>query len=90
MSVTALASKLDPIDRRHLPPHCYLWSAVWWRVESQRACPRSTYSLQYSKNQLALYRDMIRRPEHYRRKPTNKTDWLWSELKSFNLGLDAL
>jgi hypothetical protein len=76
---------LDPVARRDKPPHCYLWSALWWRKEASRGYPCSERSRSYSRNQLQLFRDMLARPEHYRRKPKGTTDWQWMQI-----GLDAL
>lgn len=61
------------------PPECYLWRAFWWHMESNRGYPSSVASLQYGDNLLALRRDMLARPEHYRRKPQDVTDYQWSQ-----------
>lgn len=80
--IASPARSLDPVARRARPPHCYLWVSLWWEVESHRGYPSSKAPKGYSVNQLRLFRDMIRNPEHYRRKPADVTDWQWSGLKS--------
>lgn len=66
--------------RRTAPPESYRWNAVWWHLESKRRYPTMAEALQYSRNMLNLRRDMLARPEHYRQKPKNLTDWQWSGL----------
>jgi hypothetical protein len=62
-------------------PYGYYWSAVWWRLHAKEsAFPKDP--LRYARNQLALFRDMLRRPEHYAgaMRPSGMSDWLWSGL----------
>lgn len=62
-------------------PRCYYWAAVWWRLHAKESkAPRDP--LQYSRNLMSLYRDIERRPEHYksRRRPDGMSDWQWSGL----------
>ena len=73
------AIALDPVARREYPPYCYLRRSLWWQVESNRGYPSAADSLQYSRNQLLLYRDMLARPKHYGRKPADMTDYQWSQ-----------
>lgn len=61
-------------------PECYLWRAFWWHMESNRGYPSSAASLQYGNNLMDLRRDMLARPDHYRRKPAGMTDWLWMQI----------
>jgi hypothetical protein len=62
-------------------PRCYYWHAVWWRLHA-RESRNSAECLRFSRNQLSLYRDMVARPEHYRRaaRPDGCSDWKWSGL----------
>lgn len=60
-------------------PDCYYWSAVWWRLKAKES-KTPTEQLGYSRNQMALYRDMQQRPAHYTHKPCGLSDWLWSGL----------
>jgi hypothetical protein len=64
-------------------PHCYYWNAVWWRLHA-RESKNSAECVRFSRNQLALYRDMVARPEHYRKpsRPDSSTDWQWSGLRA--------
>ncbi|MGZ8220048.1 MAG: hypothetical protein ACXWT0_00220 [Methylobacter sp.] len=63
-------------------PRCYYWRAVWLRLHAKESAnPRE--QLQYSRNQMVLYRDIIeRRPEHYNswKRPNGMSDWQWSGL----------
>ena len=62
-------------------PRCYYWAAVWWRLHAKESkAPREP--LQYSRSQMALYRDIERRPEHYKSwmRPAGMSDWQWSGL----------
>ncbi len=62
-------------------PRCYYWAAVWWRLHAKESkAPREP--LQYSRSQMALYRDIEQRPEHYRswKRPQGMSDWQWSGL----------
>lgn len=64
-------------------PRCYYWNAIWWRLYAREsAVPHE--QLRYSRNQMALYRDIKLRPEHYAnpRRPHGMSDWLWSGLAS--------
>lgn len=45
-------------------PRRYYWSAVWWRLHARESA-EPAQPLQYSRNQMALYRDCLRRPHHY-------------------------
>lgn len=63
--------------RRDGVPRCYVWCALWWRLQA-RLDSNPAECLSFAENQLRLYRDMLARPEHYRRKPGNRvTDWQW-------------
>jgi hypothetical protein len=56
-------------------PRCYYWSAVWWRLHARESAHPSE-PLQWSRNQIALYHDCLRRPEHYKRRRSRElTDW---------------
>lgn len=66
------------MGRRSAWPENYRWAAVWWRLHARVS--RDGSALHYSSNQLALYRDALARPEHYRAKPADVTDWQWSGL----------
>lgn len=63
-------------------PRCYYWRAVWWRL-SARGSKIPAEHLRASRAQLALYRDIKRRPEHYQspRRPAGVSDWQWSGLE---------
>lgn len=64
---------------RLLPaPERYLWAAVWWHLHS-RETRTPDQCLGYARNQLRLAKDMAARPDHYRRKPSDKTDFQWSQ-----------
>lgn len=60
-------------------PDCYLWAAVWWHLRSKESRNPSEM-LTYARSQLRLARDMAARPDHYRRRPVDVTDWQWSGL----------
>ena len=62
-------------------PRCYYWSAVWWRLHARESKAPSD-PLLYSRNQMALYRDIEKRPEHYKSwtRPQGMSDWQWSGL----------
>lgn len=60
-------------------PGCYYWSAIWWRLSAKES-KNSPEQLCYSRNQMALYRDMRHRPAHYADNPCGLSDWLWSGL----------
>lgn len=64
-------------------PDCYLWAAKWWRLAAKEN--KSGDSLRYARSQMALYRDMLHRPEHYasHSRTCGLTDWQWSGLSSF-------
>lgn len=62
-------------------PRGYYWNAVWWRLHARESNSPGE-PLGYSRNQLALYRDIKSRPEHYksRIRPQGVSDWQWSGL----------
>lgn len=64
-------------------PECYRWQAVWWRLHA-RESRNPGEPLRYARAQMALFRDMKARPEHYAcsRRPDGATDWQWSGLVS--------
>lgn len=57
-------------------PERYRWHAVWWHLHG-KLC-KSVSAFQYSRNLLDLRRDMLCRPEHYRKRPEKYTDYQWS------------
>lgn len=61
-------------------PEKLLWSAKWWRLHS-RDSKNPSEPLGYSRNQFALYKDVVARPEHYAQKPPGLTFWQWSGLQ---------
>lgn len=60
-------------------PENYRWVAVWWRLHARESAAPAE-PRQWARAQLALYRDIQARPEHYRAKPAGITDWMWSGL----------
>jgi hypothetical protein len=77
------------MERKEGWPRCYYWTAVWWRLHAKEsAAPREP--LQYSRNKMALYRDIERRPEHYKshRRPYGISDWQWSGLEQLEAQVD--
>lgn len=69
------------MGRKEGKPRCYYWNAVWWRLHAKESnAPREP--LRYSRNKMALYRDMKQSPEHYKswRRPEGSSDWQWSGL----------
>lgn len=59
-------------------PDCYRAIAEWWRIEAESSAdPRDCY--EYARNQDRLADDMEARPNYYRNKPPEKTDFEWSE-----------
>lgn len=74
MATAGLRSRTLP------PPERYMWSAVWWHLYS-RETANPAECIGYAKNQLRLARDMAARPNHYRIKPSNKTDYQWSKVE---------
>lgn len=55
-------------------PRRYYWSAVWWRLfAKETAAPAQP--LQWSCNQLALYRDCVANPDRYTNVRPELTDW---------------
>lgn len=63
---------------RLLPaPECYLWRAVWWHLFARESAIPSE-CIGFARKQLRLARDMIERPDHFRRKPIDVTDCQWS------------
>lgn len=66
----------------HAPkPDCYRWIAKWWRLHGRESANPSE-CLRFANGQMALYRDMTKRPEHYTDtlRPSGATDWQWSGL----------
>jgi hypothetical protein len=67
---------------RRLPaPERYVWVAVWWHIEARSSANPST-QLGYARGQMRLAKDMAARPDHYRTKPSDRTDWQWSGLSA--------
>lgn len=66
--------------RTHGPagPDRYRAIAEWWRISAEESRVPEEHLL-YADNQDRLADDMERRPEHYRRKPIDKTDYQWSQ-----------
>lgn len=62
-------------------PRSYYWNAVWWRLHA-RESKSPGEPVRSSKNQMALYQDIKRRPEHYNStsRPQCASDWQWSGL----------
>jgi len=60
-------------------PERYMWIAVWWHLHS-RETKTPSECIRYAKSQLRLAKDMAARPDHYRSKPIDRTDWQWSGL----------
>jgi len=62
-------------------PEKYYWYAVWWRLHAKEVHPSARAGcVQASRSQMALFNDIISRPDHYTRRPIDKTDWQWSGL----------
>jgi activating signal cointegrator 1 len=69
-----VSSSDDPMERRA----AYLHTARWWRAEAQmNGKGRDSEEHWYAENQELLAADIERRPEHYKGKPANVTDWQW-------------
>jgi len=66
-------ARLSPIPER------YLWIAVWWHLHSKETA-NPAECIRSAKGLLRLAKDMAARPDHYRHKPGDKTDWEWSGL----------
>jgi hypothetical protein len=67
---------------RLLPaPKKYLWIAVWWHLHAREDKAPEGCLIQ-AKWQLRLAKDMCARPDHFRAKPADVTDWQWSGLSS--------
>lgn len=65
--------------RTHGPaPEKYRGIARWWRLQAEESADPAE-CLRYADNQDRLYADMLARPHHYSRKPTDLTDFQWSE-----------
>lgn len=62
-------------------PESYYWNAVWWRLFAKES-KNPSEMICSSRAQLALYRDMKVRPEHYASplRPDGQSDWQWSGL----------
>ncbi len=80
-TLTDLMIKAGEKSRSLPPPARYLWIAVWWHLHS-RETANPAECLRYARGQFRLAKDMAARPSHYRFKPSDKTDWEWSELGS--------
>lgn len=65
--------------RMHGPaPDRYRACARWWKIHAEEsAIPDQC--LEFAKAQDFIAADMERRPNHYLLKPSNKTDWQWSQ-----------
>lgn len=73
MRLIAAKAHLAPIPER------YRLHAAWWHLHSRESKNPST-AIAYARNLLRLERDMTARPQHYRLKPSWKTDWEWAEI----------
>lgn len=62
---------------------CYYWSSVWWRLHAKES-KNPSEAIGYSRAQLALCRDMQKRPRHYTDplRPVGTSDWQWSGLRA--------
>lgn len=62
-------------------PECYRWIARWWRLHAREG--KNPGCLLYADNQMALYRDLLERPAHYKDilRPAGMSDWQWSGFK---------
>lgn len=71
-------------------PERYYWAAVWWRLHARETHPSMRPEcIGFARSQIALFNDIIRRPDHYARKPADKTDWQWSELSAIGERTDS-
>lgn len=65
--------------RTHGPaPDRYRATARWWRLHAEET-KTPDQCREHADAQDRLYADMVARPSHYRRKPTNFTDYQWSQ-----------
>jgi hypothetical protein len=57
-------------------PKCYYWNSVWYRLHAKRSA-NPQEQLQYSRNLIGLYTDIVSRPRYYRlhKRISTKTDW---------------
>jgi hypothetical protein len=66
-------------SRTHGPaPDKYRAIARWWRLHAEESANPSE-CLGYADNQDRLYRDMLDRPNHYKAKPIELSDFQWSQ-----------
>lgn len=66
-------------SRTHGPaPDKYRAIARWWRLHAEESANPSE-CLGYAGNQDRLYRDMLERPNHYKTKPADLSDFQWSQ-----------
>lgn len=66
--------------RMHGPaPDRYRAAAEWWRLHAEESATPEECR-RYADGQDAIAADMDNRPNHYLLKPTNKTDWQWSQV----------
>jgi hypothetical protein len=65
--------------RTHGPaPDRYRASARWWRLHAEESAnPKEC--LGFADNQDRLYSDMLERPNHYKTKPIDLSDFQWSQ-----------
>ena len=80
-TMTDLQIKAGAKARLLPPPEKYMWEAVWWHLDARNVAYPEQH-LSYARSQLRLAKDMADRPQHYRRKPRDLTDWQWSGLPS--------
>lgn len=73
---------VSKMARQSGAPECYLWVAKWWRLHA-RESKNKTEALRFSRSQMALYKDMMSRPQHYSSaaRPEGLSDWQWSGLQ---------
>ena len=78
MSEKIIAAMREASRRAHQTgwPECYYWQAVWWRLSAMMS--RSSGPAMHSRNIMQLYRDIKNRPDHYKRKPADVTDYIHS------------
>lgn len=62
------------MGRKESWPRRYYWGAVWWRLHAKEAAAPAQ-PLQWSRNQLALYRDCLANPDRYINVRLELTDW---------------
>lgn len=74
------SKQVSLFNRVHGPaPDCYQAIAEWWRLEAMIS-KNPALCHWYADNQYRLAIDMEARPDHYKIKPENMTDWQWSAL----------